>query len=522
MRQSNSTYWKPASLLTAVLLLTAVFSIPAIANDRTKAFDYLNQIRGYAGLTSFGKNAELEKAAENHAAYLSLNNIASHFEQENLEGYTGRKPDDRAVYAGYGSRAVTENFSLGKHGAIQSVDGLMSAIYHRLGFLDFTKNELGIGIVKGRTGHNYVYKMGSRQLNRFCQNSVHATAGPIYADVCRHNDKISSEKYDKTLSDIQEQNPPIVTWPPDQSEYIPVVFYEEFPDPLPDLSVSGYPVSIQLNPFYYRRVKILRFKLFDHQSGVEIRPVRLLTKKLDPNHLLTLYQFALFPLNRLEWNRWYRVEALFLANGKKLAHKWAFKTKDLSVPIFRIKGQSERLYLKRGQTYAVHLPPRKNLPVIKHLRWESTSRDNNQIIWEDRNTIRVTLSGNRCEEVRFYLDANRVFVLEVADEDNLNDLHRYPRIKISRCAFEIVNRLPGYKIQSNGDRLKVRANEEFWVEINVPGHTLTQIKGRYPEGMQVKMNQIAVNMLTLKLVGTPGQTATFFLSNSLAFKVQLH
>ena len=521
MRQLNFKLQKTIFVLITSLLLAIFLPGPASADDRSTVLVYLNQIRQQAGLAPFQKNSELEKAAGNHASYLKLNNIASHFEQKGQPGFTGRSPDDRSVYTGYASRAVTENFSLGQHGAVKSVDGLMSAIYHRFAFLDFTKDEVGIGINKGRSGHNYVYKMGNRQLMRFCANSVHATEGLIYADVCKHNQKVSAQQYDKLMSDIEKQNPTMITWPPDQSENNPVVFYEEFPDPLPDRSVSGYPVSIQLNPYYYRRVKILRFKLFDQQSGREINPVRLLTKKLDPNKLLTLYQFALFPLERLKWNRWYRAEVFFLANGKRLSHKWVFKTKDLKIPIFQVKGQNERLYLKQGQPYAIYVPPRRHLPVIKHLRWEATSKNNNRIIWEDNNTLRVALRGHLCEEVKFYLDANRKFVLELAEEDNLNDRHTYPQKKISRCALKTINGLPGFKIAADGERIKIPSNTKFWVEINIPGHTLTEIKGRYPEGMQVQVNQIATNMLTLKLSGSTGQMATFSLSKSLAFEVLL-
>ena len=32
----------------------------------------------------------------------------------------------------------------------------------------------------------------------------------------------------------------------------PTVFYEEHPDPLPGIGVSGYPISISFNPYYFK------------------------------------------------------------------------------------------------------------------------------------------------------------------------------------------------------------------------------------------------------------------------------
>ena len=491
------------------------------ADDRLTAYHYLNRIRELTGLAPFKENQNLEKAAKNHASYLSINNIASHFEKSDRSGYTGRKPDDRALYAGYDSRAVTENFSLGQSDAAESIDGLMSAIYHRFGFLDFSKNEVGIGIMMGKHGSNYVYKMGNDRLNRFCRLSVYTDDGSFYADTCKHNEKVSAKNYDEIELDIQKQSPPTIIWPTDDAEDIPVVFYEEIPDPLPDMAVSGYPISIQLNPYYFRNIKILRFKLFDHQSGMEIKPVRLLSHKLDPNHLLTPYQFALFPLQRLDWNRWYRAEVLLKANRKQVSFRWKFKTKNLAVPIFRITAQNERLLLKAHQTYAIHIPPSPRFPVIKHLRWEATSTSTNQIEWEDKNTILVALSGDRCEEIRFKLDGNRSFFLEIAETDNLNHQHQYPDKLISSCAQATMNRLPGFRIQANGELLQVQSGKTYWVEIKTPDQPLTEVKWRYPEGMDIQLNQISKNVITLELSGTSGQTATFLLSKSQAFKVQL-
>ncbi len=52
--------------------------------------------------------------------------------------------------------------------AKESINSLMTAIYHRFGILSFSKNEVGIGFTNDPKilKRNFVYDMGSSRLNQ--------------------------------------------------------------------------------------------------------------------------------------------------------------------------------------------------------------------------------------------------------------------------------------------------------------------------------------------------------------------
>merc|ERR1711879_948267 len=123
----------------------------------TDSLSYLNSIRTNAGMSVFKSNSLLEQSAYNHARYLSYNNEYGHYESSSNTFYTGYYPTDRANYMGYKS-GIGENISY-ESDFTGSIDTLMTAIYHRFGFLTFTKDEIGVGMESLSLDAN-VYNMG--------------------------------------------------------------------------------------------------------------------------------------------------------------------------------------------------------------------------------------------------------------------------------------------------------------------------------------------------------------------------
>jgi len=128
--------------LVVVLLLTF---ITLDAKQNQIALDYLNSIRQDTGLIKFNPNKKLDKAAASHANYLLRQQKNGHYEKRGWKGYTGKTPSARVVKAGYASKAVMENVSVNPKTSHQSIDTLFAAIYHRFVFLNFDKDEIGIG-----------------------------------------------------------------------------------------------------------------------------------------------------------------------------------------------------------------------------------------------------------------------------------------------------------------------------------------------------------------------------------------
>lgn len=150
--------------------------VGAAAADDTPA-DAVNALRAAAGLPPLAPSAELSEAAARHAAYLDRYHEpgagaaggpagdSAHRQRSDLEGFSGETPPDRAVAAGYPHREVLENVSVGYDGLEAALEGLMSAIYHRLTFLDLKADELGWAV--GETSH--VFLLGRGDLREGCE-----------------------------------------------------------------------------------------------------------------------------------------------------------------------------------------------------------------------------------------------------------------------------------------------------------------------------------------------------------------
>ena len=140
--------------------------------DAADAYAYLNTLRRGLGLGELAPSPTLARAAESHARYLEQNRPAqgwaarvdAHAEAASRPGFTGEHPQARAVHAGYPHDAVSENVHTGAQDAREAIDGLMSGIYHRFGFLDPLLDQVGIGVC----GVSFVFKMGRRDLEALC------------------------------------------------------------------------------------------------------------------------------------------------------------------------------------------------------------------------------------------------------------------------------------------------------------------------------------------------------------------
>ncbi len=422
-------------VLAAFLSPSSLHADQSFSMEAQAAYQYLNQVRTRAGMIPLKWNQVLAKSAASHAGYLEKNKLISHLEKPGLSGFSGVTPGERAIAQGYEIRKVIENYSSGRKDSMESIDGLMSAIYHRFGFLDFSIDEVGIALSKNGDSINFVYNMGNELLNRYCRFAIDTKETPYYEGICSRSERVSSVRVDRIENQTAMKNPGYVIWPVEGQKEVPTVFYEEIPDPLPGLSVSGYPVSIQLNPALYASARIKTFKLFriTKSGDIEIKATHLLTRRSDPNRKLTPLQFALFPLKRLDWGTEYQVRLNLVADDKVIEKTWTFVTQRVPYPMFVISAAGDALDVRRNATYAVYLPPTNQYPFIEKLEMESPYRVQVDVSWEDRNTVLLKLSGQKCQPVHFYLNGNRYFSMRLSSSDNLNPDHTYPTEFDAKC-----------------------------------------------------------------------------------------
>ena len=361
-----------------------------IAHERLEAFTTLNEIRATLGMSSLQENTALRQAAQAHADYLVRHRLSSHFEEGTRKGFTGTAPMDRALRAGYKARFVGENLSTRSQNGLDSLQGLFSAIYHRFGFLNPSFDEVGIGIAQDKKDARntaFVYLMGNSEIGRLCAGrGFHGTGRYVYGVCADPKHRIDAQAYDRARNAIKESNPKILIYPHDGQTEVSPVFYQETPDPLPGYDVSGFPVSVEFNDRFFRKVTLVSFQLFEEGRG-EVSSVRLLDKHNDPNHKLTRRQFALLPLKRLKYGTTYQVKLVYRHKRKTHTRTWHFRTIQPVETLKTIRKNKITLMLKAGKGYWLYFEPKNPHDVLGTMQYPGDV----YVRFVDRNTMRLVL-----------------------------------------------------------------------------------------------------------------------------------
>ncbi len=362
--------------------------------EKSEVFSELNAIREAIGMPSLQENKQLAKAAQAHADYLVANHISSHQEEKNKKGFTGAKPIDRALAAGYSARFVGENLSTKSRSSHDSLDGLFSAIYHRFGFLNPQFDEVGIGISQDKLHPDnsaFVYLMGNSELERLCHTNSFRGSGSYMAKGCKNlKYRIDARAYKNAKSITSSLSPSIIKYPYDGQDEVPTAFYDETPDPLPDYDVSGFPVSVEFNLPKRKNIKLLSFRLFV-KNGDEIKNVRLLDKHSDPQHMLNKYQFALLPLERLYFGTEYLAKVEYTINGEKHTLDWSFATIKPVEELVVLHNKQEEITLKAGKGYWLYFKPHDPHDLLRTMQFP----EDVYIRFIDYNTMKVVIDPDR-------------------------------------------------------------------------------------------------------------------------------
>lgn len=414
------------------LLFTFVFSSVKAEQNFKSAYHYLNYLRNLADLKGFQKNLMLEKSAQDQADYMSFNRIVSHFQSQQNNYFTGKTAADRAQKRGYESRTVTENISVGQKNYIDSIDGLFETLYHRLLFLSLKQNEIGFATQKNQTDY-YVYNIGNQEINKLCSYSGIKSSSSYYTNVCNHLDRVPVKQLNDLETKTQKNNPPIIIWPPDLSKIATIGFWEEHPNPLSKNQISGYPITIQLNPFFFRNVSFEKFELIELDSGLQLSG-KLMTNQNDQHSKLSDHEFGFFPHKLLKWGTRYQVSAYFTANNIQQMKKWSFNTRKFAYPTVSISGDFELILLKSGQPYLIEIAANTANDMIKELKWEFDSNIQLSVSKSYYNLLELQLKGDLCKKASFLLNGNRGFTLQISKKTailgkyyNQNNNNKYCR-----------------------------------------------------------------------------------------------
>ncbi len=327
---------------------------------------YLNKLRNDLGMISFKSNQKLSQSSLNHARYLTERGYQEgHFENyKKSRLFTGYDLSDRVKFVGYNSLYTGENITQTSNfdpsylekpisESDQAITVLLAAIYHRFFFLDYTFDEIGFG----KDSKNYVYNLGNSDLNNICSKKHKRGSGKFYTGLCwDKGSMIKAELKEGAINKvISKNNKDYILYPGPSFENFHPVFYEEKPDPLPDLSISGNPISIHFSPKLKKNVKIVKFKLVNLKNKMALR-VRQISSKNDPNKSFKKNFFAFFPLKRLDWDTFYRASLTYQICKKKCLSKerkvinWSFKTRKLKYKTLTVSTQNPRpIQIRNGE-----------------------------------------------------------------------------------------------------------------------------------------------------------------------------
>ena len=357
--------------------------------EKGQAYSTLNTIREALHLTRLSSNSVLAEAAQAHANYLVANKESSHYETEGKAYFTGKAPLDRAFHAGYNASQVSENISTHNADARSSIDGLFAAIYHRFGFLSPAIDEVGIGTAQDKKDPQnaaFVYLMGNSEFNRVCSFETFRGSGSYIYGVCRDKaHKIDPKVYKKVLYSNKIQNPKIIVYPYDGQEEVPLAFYNESPDPLPDYDVSGFPISVEFNDHFIKKVKIKAFRLLNENR--ELVKTRILDKQSDPHMRFTETQFALFPLERLSYDTSYFVVFAYSDEYGEKKINWSFHTKKPTETLHVITEKEGSITIEGGKSHLIYFKPLDAHDIVKNVKFP-TDLDAQFI---DNNTLKITV-----------------------------------------------------------------------------------------------------------------------------------
>lgn len=362
-----------------------------ISYETIEAESYLNQVRTSMRMQSLSHNINLESAAKAHANYLVTNNEFSHDEINGHDNFIAVKPVERALKFGYLSKVVYENLSTNNHNARSSVDGLFSAIYHRFGFLSPSINEMGISIEQDKHDSDksaFVYLFGNSNLNLFCSVKSFSGAGKYWKPCKDESHRVKDKDFMKAFNDTKKSNPRIILYPYNGQIEVPPAFYAEVPDPLPNHEVSGFPVSVEFNDYFFKKVGLISFTLYDEKGSVV--DVHLMDRDNDPHHRFTTHQFSLFPLKRLEYNQSYRAELKYVIKGKHRKKSWQFRTKQIRDAFFVIRENNEVITLEAKKSYVLYFEPSNAHDLITNMQFPVEV----DVQFLDNNTIKLTVMSD--------------------------------------------------------------------------------------------------------------------------------
>ena len=238
----------------------------------------------------------------------------------------------------------------------------------------------------------FVYLMGNSDLNALCAGKSYQGAGSYWKSCKDTSHRIKEKDFLEAVNYGKQNNPSLIVYPYEKQKEVPPAFYSEVPDPLPRYDVSGFPISVEFNDYYYKKVTLLSFTLYNQQGNSV--DVYLMDKANDPHKRFTDNQFAIFPLKRLEYNAHYRAEIVYRVKDDIKKHSWYFFTKSITEEFHIVEKLYDNLTIVPKKSYVIYFRPVDAHDIMKNLEFPQDV----DVQFLDNNTIKLTLMTDELDE----------------------------------------------------------------------------------------------------------------------------
>jgi uncharacterized protein YkwD len=270
-------------------------SAPTLTNNiAVDGRAWLNYRRSQIGLSTLAEDVTVDRVAQGHSDYQRLNGTVTHDQKRGQPGFTGVTLEDRFKAAGYNfgtTNAIGEVIAATQdQNGFYMAEQLITAIYHRFVIFEPVFQQVGTG---SAANAGYAYFTAD-----FVTNNGYGTGLPSTA---------------------------LASWPIDGQTGVPINFLSdsEEPDPVPDVNLVGYPISVHTN--LTRKLTVQSFTVRARSGGANLQ-TRLLTKDLDPVNTTSQSVAAIIPLAPLAADTRYDVTFSGAIDGAAVSKTWSFTT----------------------------------------------------------------------------------------------------------------------------------------------------------------------------------------------------
>ena len=270
---------------------------PAEKSLEEKVVDRINFYRNIAGLDPVVLDPEISKACQAHANYLMRNNIRS--STHSLEEAHSENPNSPGYTKEGAKMAKLSDIGYGKD-PIESTNDAMKTFFHRISYLDPRLGSVGIGY--------------SSRFNKNKENKWTVT---------------SFKKEAKKLLEI------ITAYPADKQTDVPLTYFHERPDPIPEDQdrIAGFPITLTFYDWNYPKGSQGTIKKLEY---IKTKDETKLGKKEIPSWFSSPekpasqeYQgptICLIPKDPLEHGTTYELTVTGILNNQPWEKTWQFTT----------------------------------------------------------------------------------------------------------------------------------------------------------------------------------------------------